>query len=87
MLDVAVCGIYSNTLLVNLNGRDCIVGEDAITLSFLKSSGDESSLTAGNSDLHSDSVKAGVRKRAPSPSLVEDVSVYEAPKRSQISGV
>ncbi|KAL1733009.1 hypothetical protein EV714DRAFT_270331 [Schizophyllum commune] len=87
MFDVAVCGIYSNTLLVNLNGRDYIVGEDAITLSFLKSSGDESSLTAGNSDLHSDSVKAGVRKRAPSPSLVEDVSVYEAPKRSQISGV
>ncbi|KAL1667966.1 hypothetical protein GGF50DRAFT_111769 [Schizophyllum commune] len=87
MFDVAVCGIYSNTLLVNLNGRDYIVGEDAITLSFLKSSGDESSLTAGNSDLHSDSVKAGVRKRAPSHSLVEDASVYEAAKQSQLSGV
>ncbi|KAI5885039.1 uncharacterized protein SCHCODRAFT_01109319 [Schizophyllum commune H4-8] len=49
MFDVAVCGIYSNTLLVNLNGRDYIVGEEAITLSFLKPSGDESSLTAGDS--------------------------------------
>ncbi|KAL1752170.1 hypothetical protein FB107DRAFT_277977 [Schizophyllum commune] len=99
MFDVAVCGIYSNTLLVNLNGRDYIVGEDAITLSFLKSSRDGSSLTAGDScqtksfrtqgtsGLRSHSLKASARKRAPSNSLAEEASVFEAAKRSQIADV
>ncbi|KAL1675325.1 hypothetical protein EV122DRAFT_268502, partial [Schizophyllum commune] len=74
IFDLGVCGIYSNTLLVNLNGRDYVVGEQAVALSFYKSTGDSSRTARGS----------GSRGHRRSESAaVEDVSVFEAAKRSQ----
>ncbi|KAL1709290.1 hypothetical protein EV121DRAFT_267297 [Schizophyllum commune] len=68
----------TNTLLVNLNGRDYVVGEQAVALSFYKSTGDSSRTARGS----------GSRGHRRSESAaVEDVSVFEAAKRSQVSDV
>ena len=76
IFDLGVCGIYSNTLLVNLNGRDYVVGDQAVALSFYKSTGDSSRTARGS----------GSRGHRRSESAaVEDVSVFEAAKRSQVS--
>ncbi|KAI5885018.1 uncharacterized protein SCHCODRAFT_02129141 [Schizophyllum commune H4-8] len=78
IFDLGVCGIYSNTLLVNLNGRDYVVGEQAVALSFYKSTGDSSRTARGSGS-------RGHRRSG--SAAVEDVSVFEAAKRSQISDV
>ncbi|KAL1725497.1 hypothetical protein EV714DRAFT_255730 [Schizophyllum commune] len=75
IFDLGVCGVYSNTLLVNLNGRDYVVGEQAVALSFYKSTGDSSRTARGSGS-------RGHRRSG--SAAVEDVSVFEAAKRSQV---
>lgn len=79
IFDIGVCGVYSNTLLANLNGRDYIVGDPSVTISFYRSTDME---TRRRSGLRAQLGESG---RSQHSKTVEEASVFEAAKRSQIS--
>ncbi|KAL1741441.1 hypothetical protein HDZ31DRAFT_84821 [Schizophyllum fasciatum] len=81
IFDLGVCGVYSNTLLANLNGRDYVAGERALALSFYRSARD-GSRTVGPSGSRGRRSKGYDGRRG--SVAVDDVSVFEAAKRSQV---
>ncbi|KAI5885041.1 uncharacterized protein SCHCODRAFT_02594195 [Schizophyllum commune H4-8] len=84
IFDVGVCGVYSNTLLVNLNGRDFAAGEPEVSHSPV------SAQSTKHGPLR-DSKRGPLRdsKRGPSTesTATEAILPFEAAKRSQISDV
>ncbi|KAI5827183.1 hypothetical protein K523DRAFT_330585 [Schizophyllum commune Tattone D] len=84
IFDVGVCGVYSNTLLVNLNGRDFAAGEPEVSHSPVSAqSTKHGPLRDSKHGQWSDS------KHGPSKELTatEAILPFEAAKRSQISDV
>ncbi|KAI4518806.1 hypothetical protein K525DRAFT_259172 [Schizophyllum commune Loenen D] len=84
IFDVGVCGVYSNTLLVNLNGRHFAAGEPEVSHSPVSAqSTKHGPLRDSKHGQWSDS------KHGPSKELTatEAILPFEAAKRSQISDV
>lgn len=82
IFDVGVCGIYSNTLLANLNGRNYVVGDPSITLSFYQSTDMESRPRSNFRARHINEYESSQQSDA-----VEEGSIFQAAKRSQVSDV
>ncbi|KAL1675317.1 hypothetical protein EV122DRAFT_281165 [Schizophyllum commune] len=84
IFDVGVCGVYSNTLLVNLNGRDFAAGEPEVSHSPVSAqSTKHGPLRNSKHGQWSDSKHGPSREST----ATEAILPFEAAKRSQISDV
>ena len=82
IFDVGVCGVYSNTLLVNLNGRDFAAGEPEVSHSPVSAqSTKHGPLRGSKNGQWSDSKHEPSREST----ATEAILPFEAAKRSQVS--
>ncbi|KAL1715536.1 hypothetical protein EV715DRAFT_294095 [Schizophyllum commune] len=84
IFDVGVCGVYSNTLLVNLNGRDFAAGEPEVSHSPVSAQSTKHGPLRGSKNGQWSDSKHGPSRDS---TATEAILPFEAAKRSQISDV